>query len=402
MTWQGLQRLSWLALGLAACGCATDAAVVNKTQPNPPASQAGAAPPTPAGPAGAIVQTSAKEATENPVRAQKPEPAPVALTGEAAQAHPVAVICAAVNGHPIFDEEVRTAAGGALLQAPTQEDYQKAFQASLKHIVARELVLQEAFAHLEKGGKQGRLIIDKLNEEADKSFEQGWMRAIMKSHHLHGREELKTLLEKEHVSLEVFRRIQTREWLFHQYLLSRLEPQMQQIGHRQIVAYYEGHPEEFRLAEAVDWQDLYVACSAHRSREDARRWADHLAARIQRGEDFQTLSREYDNGESRIRKGAGQGHEHGEIDPPSLEEPLFGMKENEVRVIEMPSGFHIVRVVKHQKAGPMPFDADVQKKINLKLKNEVWKNEMKRYVNALWVKSAIWPANLTAPGSRDD
>jgi hypothetical protein len=397
-------------LGLAAWGCATtDAALLKPAAAGAPGSTAASGGPASSSESPTIIQTSAKENADSPVRGQKPDKAadrrptsayaeaPLKLTGEAAQARPVAVIVAAVNQVPIFDEEVKTALAGVVQPGGSQEQYNEAFKKALEHIIDREAVLQEAFANLEKGGKQGQLIIQKLNEEAEKSFEQNYLSPQLKRFHMHSREELAAAMETQNVSLDVIRRLQTREWLFQQYLVTRLESLLQQVGYRDIVKYYDGHPEEFQVAESVDWQDIYVESDLHSSRAEARRWAEHLAGRIRQGEDFLTLSKEYDNGDSRHRKGEGEGHLRGKIDPPALEAPLFEMSEGDVRVIEMGNGFHIVRLVKHQKAGPMPFDADVQKKIYIKLRNELFQGEMKRYVKKLTKSCAVWRAPPWGP-----
>lgn len=402
---QGLVRLFWLALGLAAWGCATTDNTINKSdglagKPTPVSAskntQASAAENQ------TIVQTSAKESSEAPARGQKPDEAarprrkrsenaeaPFKLTGEAAKARPVAEIVAAVNQTPIFDDEVRTSTP-SLHGAQSQQEYNKAFKEGLDHIIGREAVLQEAFGNLEKGGKQGQRIIQQLNDEAEKSFENNYVQPLIKRYHLHSREELAAAMESQNVSLDMLRHIQMREWLFMQYVLTRINPLLEQVGYRDILKYYDGHPEEFRVAESVDWQDIYVECSLHSSQQDARRWAEHLADRIRKGEDFLAISREFDNGECKLRKGEGVGHLRGKIDPPALEAPLFQMNEGEVRVLETTYGFHIVRVVKHQKAGPMPFDADVQKRIHGKLKNEMIATEVKRYVKNAQKKSAVW------------
>ena len=51
--------------------------------------------------------------------------------------------------------------------------------------------------------------------------------------------------------------------------------------------------------------------------------------------------------------------------------------------MELETGFHVVRLVKRQHAGRMPFDEKVQKQIRDKLRNQVFQREMKRLVDSL-------------------
>ncbi len=112
--------------------------------------------------------------------------------------------------------------------------------------------------------------------------------------------------------------------------------------------------------------------------------------RVRQGEDFVALSQEFDNGESgRFRKGAGQGHKHGEIFPPEAEPLLFGMHEGDMTVVECGHGFHVIRLLKRQHAGPIPFDAKVQKEIHDKLREIVFKRERESIVKELKRKAVI-------------
>src|SRR5262249_59808015 len=97
-----------------------------------------------------------------------------------------------------------------------------------------------------------------------------------------------------------------------------------------------------------------------------------------------------DAGESgRFRKGEGQGHKHGEIFPHEAEPLLFQMHDGDIEIVERPRGFHVVRLVKRQYAGPIPFDAKVQKEIRDKLRNVVFAREKESIVKELKRKAVI-------------
>ena len=72
------------------------------------------------------------------------------------------------------------------------------------------------------------------------------------------------------------------------------------VGHPEILAYYENHPEEFKVDDNVVWQDLFINASRHPSREAARKLAEVLLERARKGEDFVRLAKEYDNGVSSL------------------------------------------------------------------------------------------------------
>src|SRR5262249_36479461 len=143
-----------------------------------------------------------------------------------------------------------------------------------------------------------------------------------------------------------------------EYLRHLIEPHLSKIGHLQILEYYEKHPEEFQVEDSVQWQDLFVATARHPHHEAARKVAEVLAERVRRGESFVALAKEFDNGDSSLRANAeGVGRKPGEIRPVEAEKALFSLKDGQVGpLIEMRTGFHVVKVIKRQHAGKKPFD----------------------------------------------
>jgi len=66
------------------------------------------------------------------------------------------------------------------------------------------------------------------------------------------------------------------------------------------------------------------------------------------------------------------------------------MRDGEVgTVIELETGFHVIRLVKRQYAGMTPLDEKTQSQIRNKLKGEVFEREAKRIVDELRHKAQI-------------
>ena len=140
----------------------------------------------------------------------------------------------------------------------------------------------------------------------------------------------------------------------------------------------------------MKWQDIFILASRFPSRETAKQFAEQLRNRAAAGEDFARLASQYDNGTSSYQGGEGFGHRPGEIKPPEAESFLFQMRDGAVGpLVEITNGFHIIRLVKRQYAGRMPFDEKTQKRIKDKLRGEVFDREMKRIVNDLKRKAVI-------------
>jgi hypothetical protein len=319
---------------------------------------------------------------------------PVDRPAEAAHANPAATIRAVVNGDLILEEEVLLSCQMNLplaqqLYAGTPKEREAVLKQATEDLIERELLLQDAIGKLKRGGKQGDALLKKIEESADQEFEKNMLRPMLKEKHLGSRAELVSYLRERRMSLDVMRRWWERKWMSQQYLYARLEHQLNGIGHLEVTEYYNNHRDEYMQSDSVDWEDMFIDARRHASPASAREFAQSLVQRVREGQDFATLSREYDNGESRFRKGAGQGHKHGDIFPPEAEPRLFQMHEGDTEVVECAHGFHIIHLVKRQYAGPIPFDAKVQKEIHDKIRNQVFLREKESIVKELKRKAVI-------------
>ncbi|HEY8505505.1 MAG TPA: peptidyl-prolyl cis-trans isomerase, partial [Gemmataceae bacterium] len=363
------------ALGMSAAGCAGDTALTDRPPPLALPSEGNA----PAGWGLLSVEPTASGGPESPavLRMQKPDEAvsPVAYAPELPpDAEPQVRIVAMVGKTPVYDGEVREAVSQRLAElidlAPAARAARRdeIYREELRRLVERELILTDMFAKLEKARPQ---VIEELREaaakEADKRF-----REFRKQRGLSGEEEFESLLRSQGLSLKGLRRQIERNFMMSEYIRNLVFPKVNRISLGQIREYYDEHPEEFRAEDRVKWQDLFVRADQFPSRQEAKRFAEQLAARARGGEDFVELVKQYDQGDSVLRDGAGVGEKRGEIRPPEVEAVVFSLKEGEVGpVVEMAGGFHVVRVAQRQYAGQRPFDIETQNEIRRKLQNRL-------------------------------
>jgi peptidyl-prolyl cis-trans isomerase SurA len=288
-----------------------------------------------------------------------------------------------VNGEPILDEEVQQLIYPDLIILPPQmsdaertEKQAQIFRGGLQQIIDREVILQDAFARLSRNGVQ---YLDKLRAAAGKEFDKT-LRQMKAKSNAKTDEEFKEILRAQGQSLEGIRRQWERNFMAREYMRSRIYPYIERwTGHQEILNYYQEHAGEFQQPDSVKWQDIFVDAGRFPSRQEARALADQLAARARAGEDFAELAKKYDNGNSVYNNGEGFGHQRAEIKPIEAEPILFGLKDGEVGpVIELPTGYHVIRLVKRDYAGLIPLDSKTQDAIRRKLQNIVAERESKR------------------------
>ncbi|HMC66779.1 MAG TPA: peptidyl-prolyl cis-trans isomerase [Gemmataceae bacterium] len=304
---------------------------------------------------------------------------------------------AQVNGVAILDSEVRDAAFRELVKTlqydePERTALQKTVvERVLQQIIDREVLLADMFARLQKGRPQA---LEKLKEAAAKEFEKqirGWKVNVSKAIGKPASDEdLKDFFRTQGLSLEGMRRQHERDFMATEYLRNVIWPKIEHIGHEQIREYYEAHPDQFQIEDRVEWQDIFIDAGRYPSREAARQAAEDVAARARRGEDFAALAAMFDKESYALNKGAGLGQQRGKIQPSEAESILFQLRDGQVGpIIELGTGFHVIRLVKRDYAGLVPFNEKTQGEIRRKVQMLVMERESKRLVADLKRKATI-------------
>jgi hypothetical protein len=339
------------------------------------------------------------------VRGQKPDARPTATPLDVVPARPAdapdtpssGVIRAVVNDQAILDDEVRATAHGELLRAsylPEPERSRRTaevYNIALNKIIDREIVLQDAFKMLKARGKAGEQMINKLKNAAHEGFDSQVLKPIKKANQFKTEAEVTRYFTESGVALASIRRAWERNFMEFEYLRTVIFPLLEtRVNHLMIQEYYEKHPEEFLVTDSVKWQDLFISTAKHGSREAARALAESLVDQARKGADFVKLVKENDDGDSTLRDGDGVGSKRGEIKPVEAETMLFNLADGQVGdAIELPTGFHVVKLIHRQIAGQLPFDETVQKRIRDKLRNEFFEREQKRIVHELRQKAVV-------------
>lgn len=301
-------------------------------------------------------------------------------------------IRAVVNGEAILDEEVTAAAFQKLVGVRTEREKNEILKTTLDELIDREVILQDAVARFGKRG-DGK-VIKELLRYAEKEFEKQWLHRMMRANNHSDVESFRKFLRDAGMPLDMIRRQWERNFIAMEYVRSRIGPSLERIGHVQVEEFYQKNAKEFAVEDSLVWQDIFIAKLRHATPEDARRFAEALVVRIRKGEDFAKLAKEYDNGDSSLRENAeGIGRKRGEIRPVEAESRLWNMKAGQCEIVEMDTGYHIVKLTERTHAGLMPFDEKVQRDIKDKLRGQVFGTEMKRLVNDLKRRAIIEIAN---------
>lgn len=303
---------------------------------------------------------------------------------------------ATVDGVAILDDELKQAAFGELMEIRNLTEPElsvrtrQILRRELEKLIERELIMKEAHERMAKRGHAWDKLQEYATKEFDKQMSSYRKRLASKGINCETDEQFKEVLASQGMSVEALQRQSERQFLTMEYMRNRIFPQIERLGHQQIRDYYDQHPGEFQIDDRVKWQDIFINSAKHPNREAARRFAEEIARAAQNGDDFVRLCQQYDDGDSAGRKGDGYGQKRGEIRPLEVEEHLFAMREGETGpIVEMATGFHVIRLVEREHAGMQPFDEKAQALIKKKLQGIIMEREYKRIVNEMKRRAVI-------------
>jgi hypothetical protein len=317
-------------------------------------------------------------------------------------AHPPAakpVVLARVNDVPIYDDEVRAScfndlgvvATRGMPEKDRKEECDAIMRRALYETINRHLVLCEMKALMKRKPEWMKgLVATAAAKKADECIEQ--IKANMAKFGLPtGDDEIKQVLEMRGVTLASYRQNIERDYMMREYLRAVL---VAKVSRKEIETYYAEHPDEFETTDRVVWHSVFIDADRFPTAEDARRYAAKVRKRAARGDDFLELIKRFDDrdlesihdgstrttvswdqGGVRVEKGDAPG----EIQPPELEPALLTLKAEEVGpVVEVPNGFHVIKVVERQYAGCKPLDDKLRAEIREQLKKQALLQDQKR------------------------
>lgn len=295
-----------------------------------------------------------------------------------------------VNGKPIFDEDIYFAILPALFklqelpEAERARKHAEVYNAILEQFIERELLYQDAISKLMAANPKA---LKKIKAIAKEEFQKE-VRKTRERNKL-TEEVFQKMLRAQGMTMESWERMEEKKFIANEYVASRIMGIVKSgVNHAELHDYYKTHLNQFQRVDSVKWQDIFIAVGPkHPSVADAHRHGEYLAARLRQGEPIANLLAENDGPNP---DGEGLGQRRGEIRPVELERYLFEMHDGEVGpVVDISTGCHVIRVVRREYGGQIPFNEETQRLIANKLRGEIFEREVKRILHDLKSRAVI-------------
>ncbi len=245
----------------------------------------------------------------------------------------------------------------------------------LTQLIEKRLVLQEA-------KKKGIRLTDAEMELA--------LRDIEERNHFPNREALKQAVTQENLSWEQYTKDLENQLMLLKLMNREVDAHIV-LTSEEIQAYYEAHPEKFKLPGKIRLKQVLLRLpegASEEAEDRLRQKAEKVLSEARSGEDFNRLVQEYSDGPEKRLEGDLGYFQKGEL-TPEIDRAVFGLPEGAITpVVKSRIGFHLFKIEEVKESDRQPFEK-VKKEIEEQLLGEKREGIRKKWLDELWSRSFV-------------
>ncbi|MFB0521729.1 MAG: peptidylprolyl isomerase [Desulfatiglandales bacterium] len=243
----------------------------------------------------------------------------------------------------------------------------------LESLINRELLYQES-------QKQGISVADEtINEQLKKLKERFSSEA-----------EFKSALSEANLS-EAAIKSQFKQGMAIQQFIDKEFVQKITVSDKESKTYYDSHPEVFKQPGQVRASHILIKVDPgadESQKAEARRKLEKIQGKLQNGEDFAALAKEFSEGPSSANGGDLGYFKRGQMVKP-FEEAAFTLEPGKVsEIVETEFGYHLIKVIDKKPGKTIAYE-DIKGTLERHLKQEKVQEEVGLYVEKLREKAKV-------------
>jgi len=231
--------------------------------------------------------------------------------------------------------------------------------------------------------------IEEIRKKLSDAFDKTKLDGLMESMQANGLVELESKLREFNSSIEKQRR-RFAEQQLAQEMVRRNVKHDAEITLADMARYYLEHAADFDLPEKVRWEKLSSDFTATPDKAQAWKLVAGMGNRVVGGASLAEIAKKESQGVDASDGGQHDWTQRGSLTSKIIEDAIFVLPEGKLsQIIEDANGFHIIRVIKRQAAGKVPFE-EAQVTIKEKLKKERIRKQIVDYIDGLKAKTRVW------------
>jgi peptidyl-prolyl cis-trans isomerase SurA len=253
------------------------------------------------------------------------------------------------------------------------------FGNALENLIQRSLLCQAARKRIKD--------MKAFNEGMDKQWVERELPPLLREYNVQNIHQLKAQIAAQGRSLDQMREDYRLVSLAQSYLVMKVKPKLEPSLPEKY-KYYSEHLSKFDRPAQVVWREIEIDIARCADRAEAKRKAEAILVRLQKGEDWGKIARAESHGAT-ARDGGRWATAPNSHALPDINEPLNNLPEGRfTKVIEVPGAFHIIGVESRRPAGPARFD-EVQTEIERTLTEQKMMALCQEEVESLRSKTVI-------------
>jgi len=163
------------------------------------------------------------------------------------------------------------------------------------------------------------------------------------------------------------------------------------VSDEEVKAFYESHPDSFKQPEEVQASHILIKVDSQADESQkmaARKEIEGIQLKVQKGEDFGALAREFSQGPSSTKGGDLGYFRRGQMVKP-FEDMAFSLAPGEVGpIVETQFGYHLIKVTGKRPGSVIAYD-DVKDKVQKFLEEQKVQEKVNTYIKEIKGKAKI-------------
>lgn len=335
---------------------------------------------------GAPNQPAASNGPANRPRSDNPfgeNPDPLLAAQPIARVGPEVILVADVLG-PVNQQLASRLRDGIIKPHEVDREREKLIRLAINNLIDQKLVVTVARRELPPEA------IPKIEKSMNEQFDKSQLKNLFEQAKVSTTHELDEMLKQSGSSLArqrkmYFERSIMQEWIRREV---NFEPE---VTHDDMLAYYRDHADEFAIKAQARWEELMVRFEEFPTKADAWRALADMGNRVwAREASFAQVAKEQSQGATASNGGARDWTTRGSHASAEMDQALFTLPVGQMsKIIEGPTGFHIVRVVERKEDSKRPF-VEAQVDIRETIKKQKTDRAIKEYLLKLRANIPVW------------
>jgi hypothetical protein len=310
-------------------------------------------------------------------------PDPLLAAQPVARVGPEVILVADVLG-PVNQQLASRLRDGVIQPHEVDREREKLIRVAINNLIDQKLVVTVARRELPPEA------LPKIEQSMNEQFDKTQLKSLFEQAKVSTQRELDEILKQTGSSLArqrkmYFERSMMQEWVRREVNFDA------EVTHDDMLAYYRDHADEFSIKAQARWEELMVRTEEFTTKAEAWQAVAAMGNRVwNRQASFAQVAREQSQGATASDGGVRDWTTRGSHASAEIDEAIFTLPVGQMsKIIEGPTGFHIVRVVERKDASKRPF-VEVQGEIRDKIKKQKADGDVKEYLNRLRADIPVW------------